>query len=127
MSRKNNEEGVMSLTVEAEAPAEKSAAKASRRKTPKLDLGFEEELAGGPSLRHLFAAGAVRDAEMKRAQMVSIENLEDNPFQPRLEMDGRMARPWRGIAERGGLSTIIGRRRHGCITLFGRSGCLASK
>ncbi len=58
-----------------------------KRATRPLDLGFDSEPNQTPSLTRLFAASTSKESEMQRATMIELDQLADNPFQPRLDMD----------------------------------------
>jgi ParB family chromosome partitioning protein len=58
----------------------------TKKLKPPIDLGFLQEQAERTDLSGMFASSVSTESDMQQAQMVKIERLLNNPYQPRLEI-----------------------------------------
>src|SRR6476660_6358949 len=58
----------------------------SKKPNPTIDLGFLQEQAARTDLSGMFASSVSTESDMQQAQMIKIERLLNNPYQPRLEI-----------------------------------------
>ena len=82
---------------------------ASKKKLKPVDLNFDEP---GKDLSRLFAASLSKTPDVRHAEMLSIDRLLDNPFQPRISMHEESLQEFADVIRGQGFQGVLTARHH---------------